>query len=102
MSAFIAALTALFPLMNPVGNTPIFFSITAGDSPAFRRRIALKTAIKVLIILTVCLLGGKYIYKWHQVKPMKCQKWLREQKPSLARLALKLHRVGWLLDWKSC
>jgi multiple antibiotic resistance protein len=60
-SAFIAALTALFPLMNPVGNTPIFFSITSNDSPAFRRRIALKTAINVLIILTVCLLAGKYI-----------------------------------------
>ena len=53
--------TALFPWMNPVGNTPIFFGITAGDSPAFRRRQALKTAINVFVILTICLLFGHYI-----------------------------------------
>jgi len=59
--SLLAGLTALFPLMNPVGNTPIFFGITAGDTPAFRRRQALKTAINVFVILTVCLLFGRYI-----------------------------------------
>jgi multiple antibiotic resistance protein len=57
----LAGVTALFPLMNPVGNTPIFFGITAGDTPAFRRRQALKIAINVFIILAVCLLFGHYI-----------------------------------------
>jgi len=61
ITAFLAALTALFPLMNPVGNTPIFFSITANDSPAYRHRQALKIAINVFVILTVCLLFGPYI-----------------------------------------
>jgi multiple antibiotic resistance protein len=60
-TALLAGLTALFPLMNPVGNTPIFFSITAGDTPEFRRSQALKTAINVFIILAVCLLLGRYI-----------------------------------------
>lgn len=60
-TALLAALTALFPLMNPVGNTPIFFGITAGDTAAFRRRQAMKTAINVFIILMVCLLFGRYI-----------------------------------------
>ena len=60
-TALLAALTALFPLMNPVGNTPIFFSITANDSPGYRRRQALKVAINVFVILTVCLLFGRYI-----------------------------------------
>jgi multiple antibiotic resistance protein len=60
-SALLAALAALFPLMNPVGNTPIFFSITANDTPEFRRRQALKIAINVFVILTVCLLCGRYI-----------------------------------------
>ena len=60
-TALLAAMTALFPLMNPVGNTPIFFSITANDTPGYRRRQALKIAINVFVILTVCLLFGRYI-----------------------------------------
>ncbi len=60
-TAMLAALTALFPLMNPVGNTPIFFGITAGDTPEFRRKQALKTAINVFIILTVCVVLGRFI-----------------------------------------
>src|SRR5579862_9514027 len=60
-TACLAAVTALFPLMNPVGNTPIFFSITANDTPVYRRRQAIKIAINVFIILTVCLLFGRYI-----------------------------------------
>jgi multiple antibiotic resistance protein len=60
-TAFLGAVAALFPLLNPVGNTPIFFSITANDTPGFRRRQALKIAINVFVILTVCLLAGRYI-----------------------------------------
>jgi multiple antibiotic resistance protein len=60
-TALLAAVTALFPLMNPVGNTPIFFSITANDTAGYRRRQALKIAINVFVILTVCLLFGRYI-----------------------------------------
>jgi multiple antibiotic resistance protein len=60
-TALLAAVTALFPLMNPVGNTPIFFSVTANDTAQFRRRQALKIAINVFVILTVCLLFGRYI-----------------------------------------
>jgi multiple antibiotic resistance protein len=61
MTALLAAVAALFPLMNPVGNTPIFFSITAEDSPEYRRRQAVKIAINVFVILTLCLLCGRYI-----------------------------------------
>jgi len=59
--ALLVALAALFPLLNPVGNTPIFFGITASDTTQFRRRQALKIAINVFVILSVCLLGGRYI-----------------------------------------
>jgi len=61
MSALLAAVAALFPLMNPVGNTPIFYSITADDSPGYRHRQAVKIAINVFVILTVCLVCGRYI-----------------------------------------
>ena len=60
-TALLAALAALFPLLNPVGNTPIFFGITAGDTPQFRRKQAFKIAINVFLILTICLLFGRYI-----------------------------------------
>ena len=59
--SLLAGITALFPLMNPVGNTPIFFGITAGDTPKYRRRQAFKIAINVLVILSICLLFGQYI-----------------------------------------
>jgi multiple antibiotic resistance protein len=59
--AFCAAVAALFPLMNPVGNTPIFYSITAGGSDAYRRTQALKTAINVFVILAAFMLLGRYI-----------------------------------------
>jgi len=61
ITALLAAVAALFPLMNPVGNTPIFFSITANDSPEYRRRQALKIAINVFVILMICLVCGRYI-----------------------------------------
>jgi len=59
--SLLAGITALFPLMNPVGNTPIFFGITAGDTTKYRRRQAFKIAINVLVILSICLLFGQYI-----------------------------------------
>ncbi len=61
ITAMLAAFAAFFPLMNPVGNTPIFFSVTADDTPEYRRRQALKIAINVFVILTVCLFFGRYI-----------------------------------------
>jgi multiple antibiotic resistance protein len=60
-AALFAAVAALFPLMNPVGNTPIFFGITSADTPGYRRRQALKIAINVFAILLICLLFGHYI-----------------------------------------
>jgi multiple antibiotic resistance protein len=60
-TAMLAAFAALFPLMNPVGNTPIFFSITAGDTPGYRHRQAVKAAIDVFVILAICLFFGRYI-----------------------------------------
>lgn len=52
---------ALFAIMNPIGNMPIFLSVTDGRLPAERSRIALVAAVAVAIILTVCVLFGKEI-----------------------------------------
>ncbi len=57
-AAFIKAFLALFAMMNPIGNTGIFISMT-GDLPAaFKARAALKVTFTVLIILIGAVFGG--------------------------------------------
>jgi MarC family membrane protein len=52
---------ALFAIMNPVGNIPIFLSVTEGRSAGERSRIALIAAIAVAAILIVCVLLGRQL-----------------------------------------
>jgi multiple antibiotic resistance protein len=52
---------ALFAIMNPLGNTAIFLSVTAGRSPAERTRIARTTVVAVLITLLVTAALGERI-----------------------------------------
>lgn len=54
-------LAALFPIANPVGAVPIFYSLTATDSPGYRLRQAQKTALNVILVLAAFLLIGKLI-----------------------------------------
>ena len=57
-AAFIKAFLALFAMMNPIGNTGIFISMT-GDLPlAFKVKAAIKVTITVLIILIGAAFGG--------------------------------------------
>lgn len=52
------SLGAMFPIINPIGHAPMFYAMTEGDTPAFRRRMATKTAIYTLLILVVALFAG--------------------------------------------
>lgn len=52
---------AMFPIINPIGHAPMFFAMTENNSPDFRRWIAIKTSIYVVIILAIALLAGKPI-----------------------------------------
>ena len=57
-AAFAKAFLALFAMMNPIGNTGIFISMT-GDLPsAFKVKAAIKVTIVVLIILIGAIFGG--------------------------------------------
>ncbi|NCF40902.1 MAG: NAAT family transporter [Planctomycetia bacterium] len=59
--AFLKAFLGLFAMMNPIGNTGIFISMT-GDLPArFKAKAALKVTIVVLIILIGAVFGGTAI-----------------------------------------
>lgn len=60
-SAAIATLLALFPIVNPFGAVPLFFSLTANMPEAERRNTALKTAAYVITILVVFLFFGRFV-----------------------------------------
>lgn len=63
MLALILKLTiTLFAVMNPLGNIPIFISLTGDYTNDERKAAARKATIVSLIILTVFLLVGKIIF----------------------------------------
>jgi multiple antibiotic resistance protein len=54
-------LAALFPIANPIGAVPIFYSLTANNTPRYHLKQARKTAISVVAVLLTFLLVGKLI-----------------------------------------
>jgi multiple antibiotic resistance protein len=60
----IGTLAALFPIANPIGAVPIFYSLTAADTRSERRKKAQRTAINVVSILAIFLLGGRSILEF--------------------------------------
>jgi multiple antibiotic resistance protein len=60
-SAAVATFLALFPIVNPFGAVPIFFSLTADLPHAERTRTAVKTAAYVATILIVFLFFGRFV-----------------------------------------
>jgi multiple antibiotic resistance protein len=60
-SAATETFLALFPIVNPLGGIPLFFSLTTDYSPKERRYAALKTALYVVAILVVFMLFGRFV-----------------------------------------
>src|SRR5271157_2190834 len=60
-SAATATFLALFPIVNPLGGVPLFFTLTADYTPQERRSTALKTALNVIAILVVFMLFGRFV-----------------------------------------
>jgi multiple antibiotic resistance protein len=54
-------LSALFPIVNPIGNTPIFLSLTPGYSTGSRQILSWKIALNSFWLLTVSMLVGTHI-----------------------------------------
>src|SRR5579863_836389 len=52
---------ALFPIVNPLGNAPIFLALTRNFSSAIRSVLARKIAVNGFILLIVSLLIGTHI-----------------------------------------
>jgi multiple antibiotic resistance protein len=60
-SAATATFLALFPIVNPLGGIPLFFSLAADFPSAERNRTAVKTAIYVIAILVIFMLVGRFV-----------------------------------------
>ena len=57
----VATFLALFPIVDPFGGIPIFYSLTSSWTPQARRRIASKTALWVFAILVTFLFFGRFV-----------------------------------------
>ena len=60
-SAGIATFLALFPIVNPFGGVPLFFSLTTSFTPTDRRRTAMRTGLYVIVILVTFLFFGRFV-----------------------------------------
>jgi multiple antibiotic resistance protein len=56
-----ATFLALFPIVDPFGGIPIFFSMTSTWTPEERRWTAVKTGIWVFVILVTFLFFGRFV-----------------------------------------
>ncbi|HEY0194554.1 MAG TPA: MarC family protein [Kofleriaceae bacterium] len=59
----VVALSAMFFVIDPIANVPIFLTITAQDAPAQRRRTAWRAALATWITLTVFAMAGGLIFR---------------------------------------
>ena len=60
-TAAIATFLALFPIVNPIGGIPLFFSLTADLTRDERNRTARRTALYVIAILVTFMLFGRFV-----------------------------------------
>jgi multiple antibiotic resistance protein len=61
LKSCLVVLTALFPIVNPLGNTPIFLSLTPGYSSEARTILSWKIALNSFWLLTGSMLVGSHI-----------------------------------------
>jgi len=60
-AAATATFLALFPIVNPFGGVPLFFSMTADFTPKERNVTALKIAVYVFAILVIFMFFGRFV-----------------------------------------
>jgi multiple antibiotic resistance protein len=61
LESCLLVLTALFPIVNPLGNTPIFLSLTPGYSSQAREILSRKIAMNSFWLLTGSMLIGSHV-----------------------------------------
>src|ERR1700741_5201894 len=68
-AAATATFLALFPIVNPFGGIPLFFSLTSGFTPPERNRTALRTALYVFAILVTFMFFGRFVLIFFGISP---------------------------------
>lgn len=53
--------TALFPIVNPIGGSPVFLSLTSDYSPQSRRLLAWRVALNSFILLIASFAVGSHV-----------------------------------------
>lgn len=61
---FVTAFVSLFAIVDAIGNTPMFLSITPRNTHAERMAMAKKAAVAVFIILTLFALLGNHLFQF--------------------------------------
>ena len=67
-AALITFATAMFTILNPIGNVAIFAGMVASRSAADRRSIAIKCAIAVAAILVATVWVGEMVLSFFGVE----------------------------------
>lgn len=61
------AFSSLFSVINPISAAPIFVALTVGDTPAARRRAAVRACLAALAVLAVFAAAGGAIFSFFQI-----------------------------------
>src|SRR5258707_13939095 len=59
-NAFLLVYAGLFPIINPVGNAPIFIGLTSSCTEAERNALARRVAINSMLLLTGSMFIGSH------------------------------------------
>jgi multiple antibiotic resistance protein len=60
----LAAFSAIFSVVDPLGAVPVYLAMTAADSREHRRRTALRASISMFVILAVFAASGVFILRF--------------------------------------
>jgi multiple antibiotic resistance protein len=60
----LAAFSAIFSVVDPLGAVPVYLAMTASDSKEHKRRTALRASVSMFIILAVFAASGVFILKF--------------------------------------
>ncbi len=58
----VAAFAAIFAIVNPIGNIPLFTAVTEGYSPELKRKVIIKTCLVTFAVLTGFGIFGQYVF----------------------------------------
>lgn len=59
----LTTLAGYFAIANPISATPIFISLTAGDRPKVKRKIAINAVLTAIFVVVLFSVAGKLIFE---------------------------------------